>query len=149
MKKTRKLRLRRIAARSAARRQEREGVTLAGKITMTPGGYGFFTPDDAEKDAEDIFIPAKFSGNAIDGDRIKIKLLPPRKDHPEDLERGPVGKVMEILERPRESFVAELLPGSMGFDAPEVVFYINTNAEACVQELYEKIYKSGFYSDTW
>ena len=37
----------------------------------------------------------------------------------------------------------------MGFDAPEVVFYTNTNAEACVQELYEKIYKSGFYSDTW
>ena len=44
MKKTRKLRLRRIAARSAARRQEREGVTLAGKITMTPGGYGFLPP---------------------------------------------------------------------------------------------------------
>ncbi len=125
MKKTRKLRLRRIAARSAARRQEREGVTLAGKITMTPGGYGFFTPDDAEKDAEDIFIPAKFSGNAIDGDRIKIKLLPPRKDHPEDLERGPVGKVLEILERPRESFVAELLPGSfvspLNNRLPEVV----------------------------
>jgi len=37
----------------------------------------------------------------------------------------------------------------MGFDAPKVVFYTNTNAEACVQELYEKIYKSGFYSDTW
>ena len=46
-------------------------------------------------------------------------------DHPEDMERGPVGKVLEILEHSRESFVAELLPGSfvspLNNRLPEVV----------------------------
>ncbi len=37
----------------------------------------------------------------------------------------------------------------MGFDAPEVVFYTDINAEACVREIYESIYKLGFYKDTW
>lgn len=112
MKKSRKIRLRRIARRAAERRMEREGETLTGKISIASGGYGFFTPNEAEKDGEDIFIPAKFTGFATDGDRVKIKILPPRPDHPEDSARGPVGKVLEILERSRQSFVAELLPGS-------------------------------------
>ena len=38
---------------------------------------------------------------------------------------------------------------SMGYDAPKVVFYTNTNAQGCVQEIYERIYKPGFYRDTW
>ncbi len=37
----------------------------------------------------------------------------------------------------------------MGYDAPEVVFYTNTNAESCVREIYEKIYSPGFYKNTW
>ena len=37
----------------------------------------------------------------------------------------------------------------MGFDAPQVVFYTNLNAQDCVQELYERIYQPGFYRDTW
>ena len=125
MKKSRKIRLRRIARRAAERRQERESFLLDGKISITPAGYGFFTPDDAQEGAEDIFIPAKFAGFALDGDRVQIKLLPPRKDHPEDLERGPVGKVLEILERSRKSFVGELLTGSfvspLNTRLPEVV----------------------------
>ena len=112
MKKKRKIRLRRIADRAAARRKEREGETLTGIIRMASGGYGFLVPDNASLDSEDIFIPAKFVGFALDGDQVKIKLLPPRPGHPEDSERGPVGKVLEILRRERESFVGQLLPGS-------------------------------------
>ncbi len=37
----------------------------------------------------------------------------------------------------------------MGYDAPKVVFYTNTNAQDCVREIYEKIYAPGFYKDTW
>ncbi|MBE6356130.1 MAG: RNB domain-containing ribonuclease [Lentisphaerae bacterium] len=125
MKKERKLRLRRIAARAAARREEREGETLTGIIHMTPTGFGFVTPDGATENAEDIFVPAKFTGYALDSDQVKIKLMPPRKGHPEDLERGPVGKVVEILRRERESFVAELLHGSfvspLNTRLPEIV----------------------------
>ena len=112
MKKERKLRLRRLAARAAARREEREGETLTGIIHINPAGFGFVTPDNAPEGTEDIFVPAKFAGYALDCDQVKIKLMPPRKGHPEDKERGPVGKVLEIIRRDRSSFVAELLPGS-------------------------------------
>jgi len=125
MKKERKLRLRRIAERAARRRQEREGETLTGIIHMTPAGFGFVTPDNAPEDNGDVFVPAKFSGFALDGDQVKVKLLPPRKGHPEDSARGPVGKVVEILHRSRESFVAELLPGSfvspLNTKLPEII----------------------------
>ena len=113
MKKSKKIRLRRLAARSAARRQEKEAAVSAGIIRMNPAGFGFFTPDDAPEGSEDIFIPPKFTGFALDGDKVKIKLMPPRPGHPEDQERGPVGKVLEIIDRDRESFVAELMPGSL------------------------------------
>ena len=38
---------------------------------------------------------------------------------------------------------------SQGYDAPQVVFYTNTNSEATVKELYNNIYKPGLYEDTW
>lgn len=36
-----------------------------------------------------------------------------------------------------------------GFDAPQVVFYTNTNAAHTVQVLYDEIYSKGYYTDTW
>ena len=112
VKKKRKIRLRRIADRAAARRREKEGLCVNGIISMTSGGYGFVTPENAVGNDEDIFVPAKFSGFALDGDLVKIKILPPRPGYPEDSDRGPVGKVVEILNRERKSFVGQLLTGS-------------------------------------
>ena len=36
-----------------------------------------------------------------------------------------------------------------GFDAPQVVFYTNTNSKATVQTIYNGIYKANFCPDTW
>ena len=36
-----------------------------------------------------------------------------------------------------------------GYDAPQVVFYTNTEAKTRIQEVYEGIYKRDRYSDTW
>ena len=36
-----------------------------------------------------------------------------------------------------------------GFDAPQVVFYTNTNAKQTVQTIYNSIYKQNKYPDTW
>lgn len=36
-----------------------------------------------------------------------------------------------------------------GFDAPQVVFYTNTNAADVVKELYDGIYSQNLYPDTW
>ncbi len=36
-----------------------------------------------------------------------------------------------------------------GFDAPQVVFYTNTNAEETIRTLYNEIYAQNIYPDTW
>ncbi|MBE6585046.1 MAG: hypothetical protein E7645_00805 [Ruminococcaceae bacterium] len=48
-------------------------------------------------------------------------------------------KIMEILHELNEQ----------GYDAPEVVFYTNTNAQQRVKELYDYIYSQNLYPDTW
>ena len=47
--------------------------------------------------------------------------------------------LMEILHQLNEE----------GFDAPQVVFYTNTNSSSVVRELYNNIYKKNLYPDTW
>ncbi len=36
-----------------------------------------------------------------------------------------------------------------GYDAPEVMFYTNTDAQVRVRQIYEEIYEPGYYPDTW
>ena len=36
-----------------------------------------------------------------------------------------------------------------GFDAPQVVFYTNSQAENVIRQVYNDIYKKGLYEDTW
>ncbi len=48
-------------------------------------------------------------------------------------------QLMEILHELNEQ----------GYDAPQVAFHLNTDAEKVAKELYESIYKSGKLSDTW
>ena len=48
-------------------------------------------------------------------------------------------KLMEILHEYNE----------MGYNAPKIVFYTNTNAENTVKQLYMYIYRKNMYPDTW
>ena len=48
-------------------------------------------------------------------------------------------KLMEVLHQLNEE----------GYDAPQVVFYTNTNAHGVVRELYNNVYSKGLYEDTW
>ncbi len=116
MKKSRKKRLRRIAERIVDRQRRRQhGQELSGIIRMTVSGFGFVTPDPEEHpDFDgDIFIPAKYLNRAIDGDLVRITLLPERRDWNSNESKGPAGKVIEIIRREREEIVGELLAGSL------------------------------------
>ncbi len=116
MKKQRKQRLRRLAERVLERKRRKQVNDVCGIIRITVNGYGFVTPESNDDDntvQPEIFIPAKFTLNALDGDKVRVHLLPPRKNHPEDLAKGDVGRVEEILERSRDGFVGELLAGSV------------------------------------
>ena len=75
---------------------------IRARFAAASGGFGFATPLDQE--GPDIFIPPQYTLNAIDGDIVALALS--KSDRHDD--RGPVGIVREILERPRSEFVAEL-----------------------------------------
>lgn len=68
-----------------------------GIIDMTARGAGYVIVDELEKD---IFVPEQYTGQAMDGDRVKVKLTPSKKR----LE----GKVMEVINRERSIFVGTL-----------------------------------------
>lgn len=112
MKKEKKKRLHRIAERVKLRHERRQ-ETVIGKITVTHSGFGFVALPENEKGEkpEDVFIPAQFVGDAMDGDEVKVAILPPRPERPGDGEKGPAGKVIEVLNREREELVGELLAG--------------------------------------
>ena len=114
MKKERKKHLRRLRDRAAERRSKRSREQLSGVLRTAPGGYGFVKAADPQgKGDVEVFIPAKYINGALDKDRVTVEILPPRPDHPEDAERGAVGRVINIDERTRTEFVGEVLPGGV------------------------------------
>ena len=132
MKKDRKKRLRRIEERRAERRERHRntGELRTGTLKMTQSGFGFVTldpdPENAPAPTDDVFIPAKFVGSALDGDRVRVELLPPRPPKYGEPERGPAGKIVEVIERKRNAIVGELLAGSrvrpLNSRLPEEIF---------------------------
>lgn len=86
---------------------------VSGIISVNAAGFGFFTPDRQNDDSDtgEIFIPAKYISNAMDGDRVKVVLLPPRP-YTDDAKKGPAGRIIEVIERKHKKLVAEVLPGN-------------------------------------
>ena len=70
----------------AARDAERASV---GRITVHPAGYGFV----ATEAGETVFVPAKYRGVSLDGDRVRVETWPGV--------RGTEGRVVEVLARGR------------------------------------------------
>jgi ribonuclease R len=81
---------------------------LIGTVTIAPGGYGFLKPANGEYD-EDIFIPPKYLNNIMNGDKVEVEL---RHDKgPRKPGKGPIGKVIKIITRGRDTLVGELVHG--------------------------------------
>ncbi|MBA3542108.1 MAG: ribonuclease R [Deltaproteobacteria bacterium] len=62
---------------------------VTGRITVHPAGYGFV----ATEGRETVFVPAKYRGTSLDGDRVVVDTWPGFK--------GTEGRVTEILARGR------------------------------------------------
>ncbi|HEY0194620.1 MAG TPA: RNB domain-containing ribonuclease, partial [Kofleriaceae bacterium] len=60
-----------------------------GRITVHPAGYGFVATDGGET----VFVPAKYRGTSLDGDRVAVETWPGV--------RGTEGRVSEVLARGR------------------------------------------------
>jgi len=77
---------------------------IRARFSATKSGFGFAAPLDHS--CPDIFIPPQFVNRAIDGDIVSVELERPMRDRYSD--RGPAGHVIEILERPHATLVAEV-----------------------------------------
>ena len=112
-----KKRLIRLADRKHERQLAKAGTFVTGKLKMTHSGFGFVereVPEGAAEKYEDIFIPVSKLNGALDGDTVKVQLVPGRQEFTSDTaHRGDTGRIVEILERSRDSFVGEILPGGV------------------------------------
>src|SRR5690349_18064929 len=63
---------------------------VEGRIRVHPAGYGFVQRDDGDVD---VFVPAKYRGAALDGDRVRLTTWLGYK--------GTEGRVDAIVERGR------------------------------------------------
>lgn len=92
-----------------------KGNRIVGIFRRTDGGYGFVRPSGQTAGAArvpDIFIPARYAGDAANGDRVAVRLRKtghrrPESRAPERL--GPRGEIVEILERQTYQFVGTIL----------------------------------------
>ena len=70
---------------------------IVGRLQMHPNGFGFV---HVEGDAENIFIPPRRAGGALDADLVEVVARPS--------EKGLEGKVIRVVERRRTRIVAVL-----------------------------------------
>lgn len=76
-------------ARSAAQFVAKPDGPPTGRITVHPAGYGFVVTDDKQT----VFVPAKYRGNSLDGDRVVLSTWEGVK--------GTEGRVDEVVARGR------------------------------------------------
>ncbi len=72
---------------------------IEGVVDMNQSGSAYVVSDQVK---EDIFIPPKFIGQALNGDKVKVFLLAKRK------RKSPEGQIVEIIERARMEFAGKL-----------------------------------------
>jgi ribonuclease R len=71
-----------------------------GRLRVHPAGYGFVERDDGEAD---VFVPARFRGAALDGDRVRLSTWMGYK--------GTEGRVEEVVSRGRAKLTGILKVG--------------------------------------
>jgi ribonuclease R len=93
---------------------KKKKILIRGKITLTASGLGFVTPLDvveSEEKVQDIFIPPQFINSAMNDDVVEVEILPERDRFPTSADRGPAGRVQNIIDRARDTVVGEIIAG--------------------------------------
>ncbi|NPA45122.1 MAG: ribonuclease R [Chlorobi bacterium] len=69
--------------------------TVTGTVQLIASGSAFVISEDTE---EDIYIPRKFMGGALNGDTVKVKVWARR------MKKRPEGEIIEIIKRHKTKF---------------------------------------------
>src|SRR3984893_2664953 len=88
-----------------------EADLITGKLSIHQAGFGFLVPE--KKGEPDIFVAAKNTGTAMNGDRVVVRVnrdVPPRRAKGRSVRAGQRtdGRVIRILERARDTIVGTL-----------------------------------------
>lgn len=87
--------------------------TITGIFRANQKGFGFVEFEDKSK--EDIFIPSKFVGNALNGDTVEIKMLTEKAG-----EKRAEAKIVKVLKRDKETVVGTFQKNrNFGFVVPD------------------------------
>ncbi len=92
--------------------RKREKMPRAtGTLSVSAGGFGFVAletgPDEPKQ--PDLFIPPRYVGQGMDGDKVEVELLP--QDRYRQPGQGPAARIVNIIEHGRTMIVGELLAG--------------------------------------
>ncbi len=83
-------------------------VRVEGVFCATERGFGFVTADENYKLPADIFIPARYTAGAFDGDRVAVNVKKRELKRSND-EFHAEGEIAEILEHTVKSFCGTLI----------------------------------------
>ena len=88
-------------------------IKVQGRMQITTKGFGFVIPAGEAKD-NDIFVPARDLGSAMNGDTVEVQLMPDRGG------RRPEGRVTQIIERKFSKVVGVFVQaGTFAFIEPD------------------------------
>ena len=92
--------------RVRAPKRETKAATLVGELKLHRDGYGFVIAD--KLGVEDVFVPARFIGDALHTDLVEVKIKPGRGGKQE-------GVITKIVERRVKKLVGRLENYGKGF----------------------------------
>ena len=84
---------------------------IEGRLKLNARGFGFLVPDHPTREG-DLFIPAGQTKDALNGDRVRVKVM--RKGGGKfsapgkGAQDGPTGRVVEVVERGQQRFAGTL-----------------------------------------
>jgi len=85
-----------------------ERTVIAGKLAVHRDGYGFVIPEKTPSEFDgDVFIPARFVGDAMQGDSVLVSVERIKDD------RRAEGKILKILKRRNVTIVGQFKRGAL------------------------------------
>jgi ribonuclease R len=80
-----------------------ESQTVRGIFSLNPRGFGFVTPENPDRIAQDIFIPPNQTSGAVTGDLVEVAI------REKTLKGKPEGRIIRILKKGRPSLFGVFL----------------------------------------
>ena len=93
--------------------EKKSAETVTGRFVAHPDGYGFVIAEDPPLE-QDVFVPPNKAGSAVDGDTVRVRLVPSRRPRKRKGQSSLEGEIFAIVSRGRETIVGKLFRFQQG-----------------------------------